>query len=145
MSKKSRVAVHLLSEVYGLKSKSIGKGKSRYPVLERTSKSHVFGVDERRIQAIIGTAAGEKSYGGKAKGKMGGLWAALSGEKSGGKGGGGGANQRAGKANRDGGVVGEGAPELDEKNIGFALLKKMGYVFLLFFLSFRGLGFDANP
>lgn len=112
-----------------MKSKSIGKGKHRFPVLERTSKSGVFGVDERRVQAIIGTAAGERSsYGAPgfaAKGKMGGLWAALDGNtKSKGAGG----AQRSGKPNRDGGVVGEGAPELDEKNIGYALLKKMGCV-----------------
>lgn len=102
MSKKSRVAVHLLAEVYCLKSKSMGKGKARFPVLERTSKSTVYGVDERKIRAILGTAAGEREagwHGGKAKGKMGGLWAALSGDgkKSGGGGGGG------GKRNSEGG------------------------------------------
>lgn len=126
MSKKSRVAVHLLSEAYGLKSKSLGKGAGRYPVLERTSRSGVFGVDERKINAILGTASGETrgNYGGgKALGKQGGLWAALSGDKRGGSGG---ASQRGGKANRDGGMVGEGAPELGASNIGFALLKKMG-------------------
>lgn len=123
MSKKSRVAVHLLAELYGLKSKSLGKGKDRFPVLERTSRSAVAGVDERRVRAIIGTAAGERfeggggGGGGKARGKMGGLWAALSsdGKKSGragggsggGGGGGGGANR-----NREGEVVGKGADRL---------------------------------
>lgn len=124
MSKKSRVAVHLLCEVYGLKSKSLGKGKARFPVLERTSKTGTYRVDERRITAILGTAAGERSGGGygggKAKGKMGGLWAALSGEK------GGGGSRTQVKPNRDGGVVGEGAASLGEGNVGFALLKKMG-------------------
>lgn len=128
MSKKSRVAVHLLCEVYGLKSKSHGKGKARYPVLERTSKTGTYRVDERRIGAIIGTAAGERSGGGygggKAKGKMGGLWSALSGEK-------GSSGRTQGKQNRDGGVVGEGAASLGEGNIGFALLKKMGCVLSL--------------
>jgi hypothetical protein len=105
MSKKSRVAVHLLAEVYGLKSKSLGKGKARFPLLERTSRSTVYGVDERKVRAILGTAAGEREggwHGGQAKGKMGGLWAALSGEgkKSGGGGGGGGGG---GKKNSEGG------------------------------------------
>lgn len=102
MSKKSRVAVHLLAEAYGLKSKSLGKGKSRFPVLERTTRSTTYGVDERKIRAILGTASGEREgrwQGGKATGKMGGLWAALSGDgkKSGGGGGPG------GKKNSEGG------------------------------------------
>lgn len=120
MSKKSRVAVHLLAELYGLKSKSLGKGKDRFPVLERTSRSAVAGVDERRVRAIIGTAAGERyegGGGGKARGKMGGLWAALSGDgkKSGRVGGGrGGGSGRSGDTNRnrEGEVVGKGADRL---------------------------------
>lgn len=105
MSKKSRVAVHLLAETYGMKSKSLGKGKARFPVLERTSRSTIYGVDERKIKAILGTAGGEREggyHGGKAKGKMGGLWAALNGDgkKSGGGGGGGGGG---GKKNSEGG------------------------------------------
>jgi hypothetical protein len=136
MSKRSRVAVHLLAEVYKLKSKSLGKGKARFPVLERGPNSGVFGVDERRIRAIVGTAEGEPSYknsGGpsrKAGGKMGGLWAALtgdtkrsSGKASGGGGGGGGDSSR---KNREGAVVGQGADRLGEGNVGYELLKRMG-------------------
>ena len=118
MSKKSRVAVHLLAEVYSLKSKSLGSGKNRYPVLERTTRSAVYGVDERKVAAIIGTAAGEGSgkWGGRQNGKMGGLWAALGGEKSKGPAqrGGGGAK------NREGVVVGVGAERIGSENIGFA-------------------------
>lgn len=86
MSKKSRVAVHLLAEVYGLKSKSLGKGKARFPVLERTKRSSTFGVDERKINAIIGTTRGESmgSNGWKARGKLGGMMAQLNGDKQGG-------------------------------------------------------------
>ncbi|KDE04695.1 hypothetical protein MVLG_04918 [Microbotryum lychnidis-dioicae p1A1 Lamole] len=132
MSKKSRVAVHLLSEAYGLNSKSVGKGKARFPVLVRTQKTTTYGVDERKIRAIISTAEGERmlggaQYGGRAKGKQGGLWAALSGDgkKSSGAGGGGGG--MGGKRHDEGAVVGQGADRLGEDNIGFALLKRMGW------------------
>ncbi|KAM0747076.1 hypothetical protein T439DRAFT_272741, partial [Meredithblackwellia eburnea MCA 4105] len=127
MSKKSRVAVHLLAEVYGLKSKSVGKGSSRFPVLEKTKRSAVFGVDERKVRAIVHTAAGEgagrwNSGGGLNKGKMGGLWAALSGEKPSSSG------QRGGGAkHREGVVVGVGAEKIGSDNVGFALLQKMGW------------------
>ncbi|KAM0791837.1 hypothetical protein ACM66B_004095 [Microbotryomycetes sp. NB124-2] len=133
MSKKSRVAVHLLAEVYGLKSKSVGKGSKRFPVLERTSKSTVFGVDERKVRAIVGTARGEREvFGGRgggvrATGKMGGLWAALSGESGGAKKGRGGGGGSGGARHSEGAVVGQGADRLGEDNIGFALLKRMGW------------------
>jgi hypothetical protein len=117
MSKKSRIAVHLLAEVYGLKSRSMGSGKHRFPVLERTRKTTIAGVSERRIRAIVGTADGEYELddgyaygggrGGKSKtGKVGGLWKALegaSGRKPGRSGGGGGMRK-----NNEGAVVGQG-------------------------------------
>ena len=145
MSKKSRVAVHLLAEVYGLQSKSMGKGSHRFPVLERGPNSKVFGVDERRIKAIVATAAGESSssYGrgasagsAKAKGRMGGLWAALAGDgprksSGGGGGGGGGRGGNDQNKNREGAVVGQGADKLGEGNVGYELLKRMGLVLSL--------------
>lgn len=138
MSKRSRVAVHLLAEVYHLKSRSLGKGKARFPVLERGPNSGVFGVDERRINAIVGTVAGEPTYqttGGpsrKSGGKMGKLWLALTGDtkrssakssagRSGVAGGG-----DSSKKNREGAVVGQGADRLGEGNVGYELLKRMG-------------------
>lgn len=139
MSKRSRVAVHLLAEVYNLKSKSMGSGKSRFPLLQRGPNSGVFGVDERRVRAIIGTTAGDPSYpnsssfggGRKAVGKMGGLWAALTGDtkKNGGRGsGGGGGGGDSSRKNREGAVVGQGADRLGEGNVGYELLKRMGCV-----------------
>ncbi|GAA6058013.1 hypothetical protein JCM3770_006646 [Rhodotorula araucariae] len=132
MAKKARIAVHLLAEVYGLKSRSLGSGKARFPVLERTSRTTVVGVSERRVRAIVGTADGEheldSDWGGprgkgKYRGKMGGLWKALegaSGQKSGG------GRGQLGK-NAEGAVVGQGADRIGEDNVGFALLKKMGW------------------
>ncbi|GAA5936265.1 uncharacterized protein JCM15063_002763 [Sporobolomyces koalae] len=136
MSKKSRIAVHLLAEVYGLKSRSMGSGKHRFPVLERTRKTTVVGVSERRIRAIVGTADGEDEIddgyggwgsgrGGKNKsGKMGGLWKALEGAtgKKASRGGGGSMRK-----NNEGAVVGQGADKLGADNVGFALLKRMGW------------------
>ncbi|BGP34617.1 squalene synthetase-like protein [Rhodotorula toruloides] len=138
MSKKARIAVHLLAEVYGLRSRSMGKGNSRFPVLERTSKTTVIGVSERRVRAIVGTAEGENEledgYGafggigrrGRGGGKMAGLWKALEGASGKGKFGAGGRGGGLGK-NSEGAVVGEGADKLGEDNVGFALLKKMGW------------------
>ncbi|KAJ8292405.1 Mechanosensitive ion channel protein Msy1 [Rhodotorula toruloides] len=138
MSKKARIAVHLLAEVYGLKSRSMGKGNSRFPVLERTSKTTVIGVSERRVRAIVGTAEGEneledgyEAFGGigrrgRGGGKMAGLWKALEGASGKGKFGAGGRGGGLGK-NSEGAVVGEGADKLGEDNVGFALLKKMGW------------------
>ncbi|GAA5988939.1 hypothetical protein JCM11641_002921 [Rhodosporidiobolus odoratus] len=140
MSKKARIAVHLLAEVYGLKSRSLGSGKNRFPVLERTHKTTVVGVSERKIRAIVGTADGENELdegyerwgglgrGGRPKGgKMVGLWKALEGadgRKGGKRGGGGGGG--AGR-NSEGAVVGQGADKLGAGNVGFNLLKKMGW------------------
>ncbi|BGP26948.1 R3H domain containing protein [Rhodotorula toruloides] len=138
MSKKARIAVHLLAEVYGLKSRSMGKGNSRFPVLERTSKTTVIGISERRVRAIVGTAEGEneledgfEAFGGigrrgRGGGKMAGLWKALEGASGKGNFGAGGRGGGLGK-NSEGAVVGEGADKLGENNIGFALLKKMGW------------------
>ncbi|GAA5906276.1 uncharacterized protein JCM6883_005502 [Sporobolomyces salmoneus] len=139
MSKKSRIAVHLLAELYGLKSRSMGSGKHRFPVLERTRRTTVVGVSERRVRAIVGTADGENEldddgyaygggYGGRGgkmkSGKVGGLWKALEGAtgKKAGRGGGGGTRK-----NNEGAVVGQGADKLGSDNVGFALLKKMGW------------------
>ncbi|GAA6018862.1 hypothetical protein JCM8202_002265 [Rhodotorula sphaerocarpa] len=131
MSKKARIAVHLLAEAYGLKSRSMGKGNSRFPVLERTSRTTVQ-VNDRKVRAIIGTADGEDElgmgYGGRPRGgKMSGLWKALEGAS--GKRSGGGSGARGGTVGRnsEGTVVGQGADKLGTENIGFALLKKMGW------------------
>lgn len=158
MSKKSRIAVHMLAETYGLKSRSMGKGSARFPVLERTSRT-TLKVNERKIVAIIGTADGEDELGGNygartRGGKMSGLWKALegaSGKRSGGGGGGRGGGGGIGR-NNEGAVVGQGvrltplgstlalhadlrafsqADKLGTENIGFALLKKMGSVWSL--------------
>ncbi|GAA5945889.1 hypothetical protein JCM10213_008224 [Rhodosporidiobolus nylandii] len=136
MGKKARIAVHLLAEVYGLKSKSLGSGKNRFPVLERTQRTTLH-VSQARVRAIVGTADGENELedgyerwgglgrGGRPKGgKMLGLWKALEGAsgKKGGRSGGGGMGR-----NHEGAVVGQGADKLGEDNVGFALLKKMGW------------------
>ncbi|GAA6010885.1 hypothetical protein JCM10207_003975 [Rhodosporidiobolus poonsookiae] len=137
MSKKARIAVHLLAELYGLKSRSLGSGKARFPVLERTSRTSVSNVSERRIRAIVGTADGENELdegyerwggmgrGGRPKGgKMLGLWKALEGADGKGK-----RSSGSGAAGRnsEGAVVGQGADKLGSDNVGFALLKKMGW------------------
>lgn len=121
-SKRQRVAVHLLAECYGLNSKSIGKGANRSPMLHRTPRTAVHGVDPRKVASIIGIAnTGASTPGGdRPRGRMGALWRELdgSGEKS-----------RASPVakNKDGAVVGHGADALDEGNMGYKLLARMGW------------------
>jgi hypothetical protein len=124
MTKRDRVGVHLLAEAYSLKSKSMGSGKGRFPVLIRTARSAVYGVNERHIEKIIGSAAGEIVPRGGGRGRLGGLWDALGGEDRA-------KTSSARRTARDGAVVGQGAGQLDENNLGFRLLRQMGYVGLV--------------
>lgn len=135
MSKKMRVAVHLLSDAYGLRSDSQGKGAKRFPVVQRTKRSLGPGapIDDRRVQAIIATAKGEYVARNVVwRGKQQGLIRALRAEARTSGGGRGPAPVNKGargfvERNRDGHVVGQGADPLGETNIGFRLLARMGW------------------
>lgn len=142
MSKKSRVAIHLLAEVYGLKSKSAGKGAARFPILERTARTATAGVNQKRVRAILETAKGG-GYDGpgkwgltgkirvKGNGKSGG-WRAFDedadGDRRKSSAGGNSAPFMGGKGkNKEGYVVGAGADKIGEGSLGFALLQRMGW------------------
>ncbi|KAI9457522.1 hypothetical protein F5148DRAFT_346736 [Russula earlei] len=100
MSKEMRKSVHELAQVFGLRSKSRGKDATRFTILTRTALSGVM-VDEKRIGRILGKY--KTQGGGKERSKA--------------------IRTRP----RDGEVVGETAPKLDESNIGFQLLSAMGW------------------
>lgn len=101
----------------------MGKGDKRFPVLERTTRTRVYGVDEGKIAAIIGVAdisapgdrPGRMQGGGK--GKFGALWREFAGVSKG----------AGGKKHREGSLVGHGAEEIGATNVGYQLLAKMGW------------------
>lgn len=110
MAHKDRKIVHEIANTLRLKSKSIGKGKNRFPVLYKTSRTSVF--DDKAFDSII-SRAGSARYiprGNKYKptrSKVGSNNAAVS--------------------YYDGEIVGAAAPEIGQDNKGRAMLEKMGW------------------
>ncbi|MCJ1477153.1 hypothetical protein MMC13_005824 [Lambiella insularis] len=119
MDKNDRKLVHEIANVFNLKSKSIGGGRSRYPVLFKTSRSIRFSegrfedveallnqrrflphMDKQRARAFVPKSVGRSRGGGASE-------AAVS--------------------YRDGEIVGAAAPELGTDNKGRAMLEKMGW------------------
>lgn len=114
MAKQDRKAVHEIANAFGLKSQSKGSGKSRFPVLIKTSRTVEF--DEyvfTRLESRISRGFFPRLDSG-AKGKT---------VRRGGAGGGAGP----GVSYRDGDVVGASAPEIGVENRGRAMLEKMGW------------------
>lgn len=116
MGQKERKAVHEIANVFKLKSKSIGSGKSRFPVLYRTSRTIQY--DEEALSAIEATLSSKRFLPRSDKGKKRG---APPGKARGG------GFASAGVSYRDGEVVGATAPELGMENRGRAMLEKMGW------------------
>ncbi|KAH8924508.1 hypothetical protein BT69DRAFT_1362156 [Atractiella rhizophila] len=111
ISKKTRAAVHLLAQAYSLSSHSIGKGKERFPILERTPLSSVIGCDEGRIRAILRS---DEKDGPLPR------WRTEKQE----------AKRRArvyGQSSSGVRIVGESAKKLGDDNIGYKLLARMGW------------------
>ncbi|KAG0149391.1 hypothetical protein CROQUDRAFT_39822, partial [Cronartium quercuum f. sp. fusiforme G11] len=109
VNKKMRAKIHLAAHAYGLKSYSMGKGKHRAPTLERTHATRVWGVDLRKVQSILFGPAPPRGteehtdwqWNYRLRGTHG--------------------------NNREGALVGQGASELGQENVGFKLLAKMGW------------------
>lgn len=115
MDKRDRKVIHEIANSFKLKSKSSGNGKSRYPVLYKTSQTLDYDEDmyariESRMDRHFLPRMDRK--GGKKAGSLK-------------RGGGGFSNSAVGY--REGEVVGATAPELGEDNRGRALLEKMGW------------------
>lgn len=118
MDKHLRKGVHEIAMEFGLKSKSIGSGKNRYPKLLKTKNTIAFD-DEIWLELQQNINRGffarldrrGKGSNGKASKKM---------TRGGGA-------AMAGVKYRDGEVVGAAAPEIGIDNRGRAMLEKMGW------------------
>lgn len=101
--------LHEMAGKLHLKSKSIGKGDTRRPVLYRTKGTPVF--DAGSFEAVTGRITrrfwGPRSKPGIKRGRGGGGVAST--------------------GYRDGEVVGSHLPELNSENRGRAMLEKMGW------------------
>jgi len=122
MDKFSRKKVHEMAECYSLKSQSKGKGKARFPILIKTSRSSLEMVSvrsDRKLQGILGggrSSGGDffkSKYGKKEKTALPGSTARS-----------GAGTQR----HKDGDAVGGGASAIGQDNIGHRLLSKMGWI-----------------
>ena len=115
MGHNERKAVHGIANQSGLRSKSVGSGITRFPVLYKTSRTKALTIDlEARIDAISMPTKflprldrARRSAAPRARNTQGGLTPSAS--------------------YRDGEVVGIGAPELGTENKGRAMLEKMGW------------------
>ncbi|WFD41847.1 squalene synthetase-like protein [Malassezia psittaci] len=115
MLKHDRALVHNLADAYSLKSRSKGKGKSRFPILYKTSKTG-RAVNRSRIQQLVRSPFGAMDdvqfdrVGRTPKGHV-----------------------RIGPdvapQNREGSRVGGNARRIGEENIGHRLLMSMGWQF----------------
>ena len=116
MGQRERKLVHELANTFGLKSKSIGDGVSRFPMLIRTK--HTLSFDEalipKRISRGFGIFLSRKDKAGK-RGPPNAKVAR------------GGGFSKSAVTYQDGDVVGASAPELGQENKGRSMLEKMGW------------------
>ena len=113
MLKRDRALVHNMADAYALKSKSKGKGKDRFPILFKTSKTGSR-VDRSRIRRLQRTPFGamdDAQFDREGRTPQG--------------------HVRIGPdmapRNRDGARVGGNAKRIGEENIGHRLLASMGW------------------
>ncbi|KAK3168034.1 hypothetical protein OEA41_004480 [Lepraria neglecta] len=116
MAQEERKSVHEIANVFKLKSKSIGTGTSRYPVLYKTPRTTQYDEDALgSIEALLSSRRflprmdRPKKKGAPSRRGRGGGFAT------------------AGVSYRDGEIVGAAAPELGQENRGRAMLEKMGW------------------
>jgi hypothetical protein len=117
MDTADRKVVHELANAFKIKSKSVGSGNNRAPILIRTTRTSVYvernfnAIEERLSRRFLPRLdVGGRRSGAVAKRIKGG----------------GGVNN-ASVSYRDGDVVGGSAPELGVENRGRAMLEKMGW------------------
>ena len=116
MDKADRKIVHEIANAFKLKSKSVGNGNSRAPVLIRTARTLAFmertwaQVDSQTSRGFLPRIDLQAHRGGKKLARAGG----------------GGFNNAA-VGYRDGDVVGASAAALGAENRGRAMLEKMGW------------------
>ena len=121
MDKKDRKTVHEIANAFNLKSKSIGGGRTRFPVLYKTSRTSDLSQESLRI---IEARLSRRIFMPRMD-KRGKRDPVIPG-KGAGRGGVAGAGSTA-FSYRDGEIVGAAAPELGAENKGRAMLEKMGW------------------
>ena len=115
MAQGERKIVHEIANVFKLKSKSIGGGRSRYPVLYKTSRTVQY--SEETFKAAESMLFSGRFLPHMDRVRKG----ALAGK-----------SRRSGAAStgvsyRDGEVVGAAAPEIGQENRGRTMLERMGW------------------
>ena len=116
MGHKERKRLHMMANILKIRSKSMGEGESRFPILYKTARSQNH--DVATVEALFAGLKWQptrqrpskgpwKFSGGMRKTRDGGSSAAVS--------------------YRDGEVVGAAAPVLGQENKGRAMLEKMGW------------------
>ncbi|KAI9743286.1 MAG: hypothetical protein M1818_003132 [Claussenomyces sp. TS43310] len=115
MDKADRKLIHELANASNLKSKSVGKGNKRFPILYRTSRTSY---DERAFIAV--EARPSRRYLPRMDVNGHKLTKTLQRQGRGGSG-------ITGVSYRDGDIVGASAPELGVENKGRAMLQRMGW------------------
>lgn len=112
MDKSTRKTVHEIASAFGIKSKSFGSSRMRFPVLYKTMRTAVF-TDENSIRAAMMNRRSLNRPPGRRGGGV------VRPAKSG-----------AGGVvhHREGDIVGGSAPEIGIENRGRRMLEKMGYV-----------------
>ena len=121
MSKTDRAALHLVAGALNLRTKSIGSGNSRYPVVYKTTYTLEYNevqVNKAIMRSSRGFLSNSSSKGKKLPRKEG--WA----KSKGGKGGG---FDKSSTGIRDGEVVGAGAKAIGADSVGHKLMEKMGW------------------
>jgi len=121
MDKDDRKSLHEIANVLNLKSKSVGTGKNRAPVLYKTSRTHEY--TDAMFNRITNAASKGfyKNSAFKGKKPKGG---AIPKMQRGGKGRG---ADTSSTGLKHGDVVGGGAKEIGRENFGHRLMEKMGW------------------
>lgn len=116
MDKANRKIVHELANAFNLKSKSVGNGDLRFPVLYRTKRTNFY--SESKFSAVEAKLTRRFFPRMDVSNKKGPRPV---------RGGGGGFGGTSAAGYRDGDIVGASAPELGVENKGRAMLEKMGW------------------
>ncbi|MCJ1236080.1 hypothetical protein MMC14_004057 [Varicellaria rhodocarpa] len=116
MDKEKRKLVHCIANGFNLESKSVGGGRSRFPVLYKTSRSQTY--SEGTIDAIEARMS-QTFFPRMDKGSVKGHSTVRKAFRM--------RNGGAAASYHDGEVVGATAPELGTENRGRAILEKMGW------------------
>lgn len=116
MPQAERKVVHEIANAFKLKSKSTGGGKTRFPVLYRTSRTLQY--DEETLKAAESVLSSGRFFLRMDRAKRKGALAGRAGR--------GGAGS-AGVSYRDGEIVGAAAPEIGQENRGRTMLERMGW------------------